>query len=156
MTEDLDAFLAGERPDDVAIYVADEVVDDPEKLVRFGHRTDDGLVLVLDGETGRSVFQTATGVAPMGFAKEAGEGTGKIHDDLTGGECPELEDGGESPGDHRARFLLSFVQPRTEGESVAARYAEGDVVHAYVQCACGTAYSDWWVAGEDADEAETN
>jgi hypothetical protein len=151
MTEDLDAFLAGDRADDVAIYVADEVVDDPEKLVRFGHRTDDGLVLVLDGETGRSVFQTATGVAPMGFAKEAGDRTGTVYADLTGGECPELEAAGESPGDHRARFLLSFVQLQTEGESVADRYAEGDVVHAYVQCACGTAYSDRWVAGENAE-----
>jgi hypothetical protein len=27
-------------------------------------------------------------------------------------------------------------------------YAEGDVIHGYVSCSCGTAYSDKWVVGE--------
>jgi len=143
MTDALDAFLAGERPDDVAIYLADEAVDDPGKLAEYGHRIDGGLLLVLDGETGRSVFQRATGVAPMGFAKRAGAETGSVAADLTGGTCPDAADGS---GDHRARFSLSFVQPQTDG--VADRYEEGDVVHAYVQCSCGAAYSERWLAGE--------
>jgi hypothetical protein len=31
---------------------------------------------------------------------------------------------------------------------VGGVYAEGDVVHAYAQCACGTAYSDRWVVDD--------
>lgn len=147
MTDARSEFLAGERPDDVAIYLADDVVDDPEKLLPYGERTDDGVLLILDGQKGRSVFQKATGVGPMAFAKQSGDRSGLVYDDLTGGTCPELAEAkNPNPDDHRARFLLSFVQPQTEG--VADRYEEGDVVHAYVQCACGTAYSNWWIAGE--------
>lgn len=139
---DIEEFLAGERPEDVAIYVADSVVDDPGALADHGERRGDGLVLVLDGEQGRSVFQTATGVDPLAFARNASGVEGTIRRDLTGGTCPD-DDGTD---DHEVRFMFCFSE--TQKDDVEGRYAEGDVVHAYAQCSCGTAYSERWLAGE--------
>ncbi len=138
MDDAREAFLAGERLDDIVIYLADDTVDDPDRLREYGHRVEDGLVLVLDGETGRQVFQTATGMGAMAFAKTAMETTGEIDRDLTGGECPNCEDG-------TVRVLLAFAEG--QNEEVGGQYGEGDVIHAYAQCSCGTAYSQRWVAG---------
>ena len=35
-------------------------------------------------------------------------------------------------------------------EAVGDIYAEGDVIHAYAACECGTTYSDKWVVGGPA------
>jgi hypothetical protein len=135
------AFLVGDRPEDVAIYLSAAAVDDLDALAdtRAAERVDDGVVLVVDGEEGRGLFQSMTGVAPMAFAKEAGDREGAVDRSLVTGACPD-DDG---DGDHDLRFLLSFVEPRQP--EAGGRYAEGDVVHAYGQCECGTAYSERWV-----------
>lgn len=136
---DLDAFLAGEALDDVAFYLADAAVDDVESLEPYGERTDDGIVIVVEGDSGRSAFQRATGKDPMAFAKEAMGTEGRIHRDLAGGDCPD--DDGE--GDHAARIVFAFAE--AENPEVGGRYAEGDVLHGYAQCSCGTAYTEKWV-----------
>lgn len=135
-----DEFLAGERLDDVALYLSDDAVDDPGALADRGERVEDGVVLVVDGERGRSAFSAATGTDAMGFAKTAMDRDGEIHRDLTGGGCPE--DDGE--GSHAVRFLLAFAEE--QNEDVGGIYAEGNVIHAYAQCSCGVAYSEKWVA----------
>lgn len=132
-------FLAGERPEEVVIYLAQEAVDDPESLAAHGESVEDGLVLTLDGEQGRSVFQTATGTDPMAFARQASGVDGEVDRDLTGGQCPDAEG-----GDHEVRFVFSFAEK--QNEAADGLYTEGDVIHAYVQCECGTAYSEKWLA----------
>ncbi|MFB6159994.1 MAG: DUF5807 family protein [Haloferacaceae archaeon] len=149
----LRAFLAGARPDDVAIYLSDEALSggDADALAEHGTRRDGGVLLVLPGERGRSAFAAGTGTDAMAFAREAMDAEGRIAPDLTGGDCPDADG-----GDHDVRFLLAFAEERNE--EVGGRYAEGDVIHAYAQCSCGRAYSDRWVAGErdgavgDADD----
>ncbi|MFW6382849.1 MAG: DUF5807 family protein, partial [Haloferacaceae archaeon] len=64
---------------------------------------------------------------------------GLIDADLTGGTCPEEASGGE----HTPRFVFAFAEERNE--EVGGIYAEGDVIHAYAHCECGTSYSDKWV-----------
>ena len=157
MNRDREAFLAGERPDDVAIYVGDAAVDDPDRLAAYGERLDDGVLLVVDGDRGRNVFGAATGVDPMAFARQAMGTTGEIDRELTAATCPEtradsdLEDddseanAGESA--HELRYLFSFAEAQTD--EVDGIYAEGDVIHAYAQCSCGTAYSDRWVVDRE-------
>lgn len=140
MTDDsLDAFLAGERPDDVAIFVADRAVNDPERLLSYGTAVDGGVVLVLDGETGRNVFRAATGTDAMAFAKEAMGAEGEIGVDLSGGRCPDC-------GEDAVRLAFSFAEE--QNDSVGGLYAEGDVIHAYARCDCGAAYAEKWVADE--------
>ena len=146
MNEQRSAFLAGERPEDVAIYLSDDAVDDPERLRSHGEAVDGGVVLVLDGERGRTVFQRATGVDPMSFASQARNRDGRVHADLTGGECPDAADG----GDHAARIVFAFAE--AQQNDADDRYGEGDVVHAYARCSCGVAYSDWWHAGDRTDD----
>ena len=141
MTDSATAFLAGERPDDVAIYLSAAVVDDLEKLDGFGDRVDDGLLLIVDGERGRRVFNTAAGVDAMAFAKQAMGTEGEIHDELIGGSCPER---GENEDDHDTQFVFAFAE--AQNEEVGGLYAEGNVIHAYARCECGTAYSEKWVA----------
>ena len=134
------AFRRGERPDDVCIYLHEEGVGNVEALSEMGIRTDDGVVLVMPGEEGRAAFERATSLDPMDFAGIAMDTEGDIDEDLTGGECPEAGDG----EDHYVKFVFAFAEehhPEMEG-----LYAEGDVVHAYAACACGTTYSDKWVA----------
>jgi hypothetical protein len=147
MTDALDDFLAGDRPDDVALFLADAYVDDPETLADRGLCVDGGVVLVVDGERGRQVFSSITGTAAMQFAREAGGVEGAISADLSGGSCPR--DGGEddetSPTDHATQFVFAFAEP--QNEEVGGIYAEGDVIHAYARCACGAGYSHRWVAG---------
>ncbi|PSQ19292.1 hypothetical protein BRD00_03040 [Halobacteriales archaeon QS_8_69_26] len=143
MNDKRSAFLAAERPDDVAIYLSDEAVDDPERLRSHGEPVAGGVVLVLDGERGRSVFQTATGVGAMAFAREAMDRDGRVRADLTGGDCPAA---GEDDAAHAARIVFAFVERQQPDDD--DRYGEGDVVHAYARCSCGEAYSDWWHAGD--------
>lgn len=141
---DLETFLAGQAPDYVAIVLADAVLDDPDALEAAAEPVDGGLALVLGGAAGRSVFQEVTGQDPMSFARAAGERDGHVARDLSGGDCPNAE---VEPDAHRLNLVFSFAEARNE--TVGGMYAEGPVVHAYAQCACGTRYSDRWVAGKD-------
>ena len=151
----LDEFLAGERLDDVVFYVSDAYLDDDSRLRNVGTETDDGVRLILDGETGRSAFEAGTGMGAMEFAKTAMGAEGTIARSLDDGECPfadgeATEDGdsnGESDGDdHDIRFIFAFAE--AQNEEVGGLYAEGDVVHAYAHCTCGESYSHKWIIGE--------
>ncbi len=133
-----EAFLRGERPEDVLVYLHEEGVGSMDDLLEIGARVDDGVVLVLPGEEGRSAFQRATGLDAMQFAGMAMETDGAIDDDCTGGVCPEAAAGPDE--EHYAKFVFAFVEERNE--SVGGLYAEGDVVHGYAACACGTTYSE--------------
>lgn len=134
-------FLAGERPDDVLVYLADETLGDRDALSTVGERAADGVVIVAPGEDGRRALRGAVGLDPMVFAREAMEVDGAIDRGCTTGACPA--DGG---GDHDVRFVFAFAE--AENPDAGGLYAEGDVIHAYARCACGRAYSDRWVAGE--------
>ena len=143
---DREAFLAGDRPDEVAFFLHEDAVSDIDALADQGERTDNGVVLVVPGETGREAFQTATGIDPMEFAQAAMGAEGTVAPDLTGGVCP-ASDGDEvnAPG-HEARLLFAFAEE--QNEEVGGLYAEGDVIHAYAACECGQRYSQKWVVGE--------
>lgn len=152
-----EAFLAGERPDDVAIYLSESGLRNADALADRAEAVEGGYVLVLSGERGRQVFSVVAGEPPMEFAQEASERDGAVDRDLTGGRCPEAPAaeevdgaGGVDAPAHEPRFLLAFVQEQTEG--AGERYEEGDVVHAYVRCDCGAAYSDRWLVGEESSE----
>ncbi|WP_435334699.1 DUF5807 family protein [Haloarchaeobius sp. TZWWS8] len=132
-------FLAGELTDDVALYLADSFVDDIGRLEKYGERTDDGIVIVVDGDSGRNAFTIGTGSDAMAFAQEAMDTEGTINEDLTGGDCPECDDGSVD-------YVFAFAED--QNEEVGGLYAEGDVIHAYARCTCETAYSHKWVAGE--------
>ena len=138
-----EAFLAGERLDDVALYLSESFVDDVDSLADRGERTADGVVLVVDGDRGRHVFRSMTGMDAMDFAGTAMQHPGTIADDLASGSCPNASDG---PQEHAVQFTFAFAE--AQNEEVGGMYAEGAVVHAYVYCSCGTAYSDKWVADE--------
>jgi hypothetical protein len=144
MDEPRRAFLAGERPADVLMYFGETAVDGIDRLAEAGERVDNGVVLVVDGEQGRAAFQRAVGTDPMQFSQEAGNHRSTVAADCTGGVCPHAED--EPDREHTVRFVFAFVQE--QNEEVGDIYAEGDVVHGYAQCTCGTAYSQRWVAGE--------
>ncbi|MEF8782488.1 MAG: DUF5807 family protein [Haloarculaceae archaeon] len=143
---DREAFLAGDRPDDVLVYLDEAAVSNPAALEAHGERVDDGIVLVLPGEKARSVFQGAAGIDPMAFAREAMDTDGEVFPNCTGGVCPESEGEEDASDDHRARFVFAFAE--AENAEAGGLYAEGDVIHAYVSCACGESYSQKWVAGE--------
>ncbi|MFB6121641.1 MAG: DUF5807 family protein [Halobacteriaceae archaeon] len=132
-----EAFLAGERPDDVAIFIDDAVVEGD--LSDAAERTDEGWLLVVDGESGRSVFQRLAGVDPMAFARQAGDNRTSVSRDLIDGECPV-------DTEHTPEYVFAFVE--AQNEDVGGLYAEGPVVHAYAHCECGTDYSERWVAGD--------
>jgi hypothetical protein len=138
----LESFLAGDRLDEVAIYVHDQYLDDDHALTEAGIAVDDGVVIVVPGDTGRSAFEGATGLDPMQFSKMAMERDGEIDPQLAGGDCPDANDGDE---DHQVEFIFAFAE--AQNEEVGGLYAEGDVVHAYAHCACGTNYSQKWVVG---------
>lgn len=141
---DLDAFLAGRAPDNVAIVLSDDVLSNPAALDEYAEPLEGGLALILPGTTGRSAFQQATGQDPMAFARAAGEREGRIDRDLSGGACPEADG---SPGEaHRPTILFAFAEARNE--ELGGLYAEGPVVHAYAHCSCGTRYSDRWTVGD--------
>jgi len=132
-----EAFLAGERPDDVAIFIDDDVVEGD--LSDAAERTENGWLLIVDGESGRSVFQRLAGVDPMAFARQAGDARTAVDRDLTGGDCPE-------DSDHDPEYVFAFVE--AQNEEVGGLYADGPVVHAYAHCECGADYSERWVAGD--------
>ncbi|WP_135363554.1 DUF5807 family protein [Halosimplex halophilum] len=140
---DREEFLAGDRPEDVFMYFADDAVSGIDALAGHGERVDDGVVLVVEGDSGRSAFQRATDLDPMAFAKQAMPNEGIVDADATGGVCPDSDD---TEGPHDARFVFAFAEE--QNEDVEGLYNEGDVIHAYVQCSCGTAYSEKWLAGE--------
>jgi hypothetical protein len=138
-------FLSGERLEDVLIFLAEREVSNLDSLADHGERVDDGIVIVLDGERGRGVFERAVGTKPMAFAGSAMDTEGSIAADCTGGECPSKHPD-EPDTDHQVRFLFAFSEE--QNEEVGGLYANGDVVHAYVACTCGTTYSDRWVIGD--------
>lgn len=139
MSTQREEFLAGERPTDVHIYLHEDSVSNIDALESHGERVEDGIVLVMDGEQARSVFQTATGIDPMALAKEAMGTEGQIDADCAGATCPE-------GADHHPTFIFSFSEE--QNEEVGGLYADGPVIHAYAACDCGLRYSDKWVAGD--------
>jgi hypothetical protein len=143
----LDEFLAGDRHDDVALFLTDDYLDSDGKLSSLGEAVDDGYVLVVDGDDGRSAFSAGTGMDAMEFSRTAMEEDGHVHRDLGGGECPEADE--EDGEDHRVEFIFAFSEARNE--EVGGLYARGEVVHAYAHCACGANYSDKWVVGEEGE-----
>jgi hypothetical protein len=134
-------FLAGERVEDVAFFLHEDAVGNVEALADYAESVEDGVVLVIDGDSGRSAFQSATGIDPMGLAREAMGTDGTIADDLTGGICPVVDD--EPEENHTAKFVFAFAEK--QNEDVGGLYAEGDVIHAYAVCQCGEKYSEKWV-----------
>ncbi|TQQ82695.1 hypothetical protein EGH24_04400 [Halonotius terrestris] len=146
---ELEAFLAGDRLDSVAIYIGDQYLGDDHALADAGTTVDEGVVLVVDGEKGRSAFEQATGLDPMQFSKQAMERDGEIDPGLAGGGCPDAGSDGAAADadtdDHRTEFIFAFAE--AQNEEVGGLYAEGDVVHAYAHCACGTNYSQKWLVG---------
>jgi hypothetical protein len=143
MDEQREQFLAGERPDDVLLYFNEQDVDGIESLVDLGEAVETGAVLVVDGEQGRGAFQSATGVDPLSLPNVAERTENAIDPTLTDGDCPE--DDGDEAETHRVKFLFAFAEE--QNEEVGDIYAEGDVIHAYAVCTCGTTYGERWVAG---------
>lgn len=138
-------FLAGERLEDVALFLAEDQLDESGKLVEAGEEVDGGVVLVRPGEQGRKLFRAGTGQDAMEFAKGAmGEG-GSVDADLAGGNCPAGD------GDnHQVKYVFAFAE--AENHDVGGMYADGDVIHAYAKCACGESYSEKWVVGSRSTE----
>ncbi len=140
------SFLSGARPDDVAIYLPEETLSGGKALLETEYAEpapDGGVLLVVAGERGQSTFEEVTGTDPMTFAGSAMGTPGVIDTDLTGGECPNAIDG---PQEHAVQFIFAFAEE--QNEEVGGIYADGDVIHAYAQCACGETYADKWVAGK--------
>ncbi len=137
MKSEREAFLAGERPSDVHIYLHEDSVSNLDALEPHGERVEDGIVLVMDGEKARGVFQKATGIDPMALAKEAMGTDGEIDRDCASATCPKDDK-------HTATFIFSFAEE--QNEEVGGIYADGPVIHAYAACECGLRYSDKWVA----------
>lgn len=141
MTGNREAFLAGERADDIHIYLHDETASNPDALLDHGERVDEGIVLVLPGDEARTLFQRAVGIDPMALAREAMGTEGTVDRNCTDGVCPAGD--GSS---HYPRFVFAFCEE--ENPEAGGLYAEGPVIHAYVACGCGERYSDRWVAEE--------
>lgn len=139
----LEEFLAGEHPEDVALYLSESFLDEDSRLRNIGEAVDGGVVVVVDGETGRQAFAAGTDMDAMEFARGAMNVEGDVAADLGGGECPEAE---ADDGRHETEFVFAFAEE--QNEDVEGLYAEGDVIHAYAHCECGTSYSDRWLAGE--------
>jgi len=136
---DREGFLAGERPDDVHVYLHERRVSNLAALDPHGERVDDGVVLVLDGEKARDIFQQATGIDPMALARTAMGTEGAIAPDCAGGTCPACDS--DDPD-------LVFAFAEEQNEDVGGLYAEGAVVHAYAACNCGERYTEKWVADQ--------
>lgn len=134
---DLETFLAGQAPDHVAIVLSERSLTSPEALDGYAEPVDGGRAIVVPGETGRSVFQRAAGQDPMAFAQEASEREGRVARDLSDADCPEADAAG-----HGSRLIFAFAE--AANEDAGGLYAEGPVVHAYVECECGTRYADKW------------
>jgi hypothetical protein len=139
----LTAFLAGERLEDVAIFLADDYLDTEGRLAEIGDPVDGGVVLVVPGEKGRRAFASGTGMDAMEFAQRAMNADGEIGPRLNGGVCPAAR--GTVDDSHRVEFVFAFAEAENPG--VGGLYAEGDVLHAYAHCTCGESYSHKWVVG---------
>ena len=139
----LDEFLAGERPDDVALFVSQDYLDTEGKLAEYGEDVDGGVVIVAPGEQGRQLFAAGTGMQAMEFAKGAMDTEGHVDRRLSGGDAP---DGGD------VEFVFAFAEE--QNEEVGGLYAEGAVVHAYAKSSGGATFSDKWVVGEEDADAE--
>ncbi|MFC7176363.1 DUF5807 family protein [Halosegnis marinus] len=138
MSTPYEAFLAGERHDDILLFIDDDAVGDPGSLAGVAEEVGTGYVLVLPGDRGSEVVSDVVGIDPMDLAGAAMDTEGDIRRDCTGGDCPA------GTGDaHRVRFVFAFTE--AENPEVGGLYAEGDVLHAYAACACGQTYSDKWV-----------
>lgn len=133
------AFLAGERPDDVQIYLHEDVLSNPEALASHGQSVEDGIVLLLDGDEARTIFNEATGIDPMALAQDAMATEGTVDDDCADGTCPA-----GTSRNHHPRLIFAFAEQ--QNEEAGGIYARGPVIHAYAACACGERYSDKWVA----------
>ena len=131
-------FLAGERTDDVALFVSHDYLDSEGKLANFGEDVDGGVVIVAPGDEGRKLFSAGTGMQAMQFAQGAMGTEGHVDRDLAGGDPP---DGGE------VQFVFAFAEE--QNEEVGGIYAEGKVIHAYAKSTEGAAFSDRWVVGEE-------
>jgi hypothetical protein len=134
----LEEFLAGERLDDVALFLTHDYLDAAGKLANYGEDVESGVVIVVPGEQGRQLFAAGTGTGAMEFAQRAAGTEGHVDRDLAGGEPP---DGSE------VAFVFAFAEARNE--EVGGIYAEGDVIHAYAQSTDGNPFSDRWVVGEE-------
>jgi hypothetical protein len=139
-----ESFLEGDRPEDILIYLHEEGVGSIDDLLDIGTRVGEGVVLVLPGEDGKAAFESATGLDAMDFAGMAMQTDGEISEDCTSGTCPNASE--EDDDEHYVKFVFAFAEE--QNEAVGGIYAEGDVLHAYAACACGTTYSDKWVAEE--------
>jgi len=138
-------FLAGERVEDIAFFLHEDSVGNVDALSEYAEQVEDGVVLVLDGDQGRSAFQSSTGLDPMALAKRAMGTDGEISRELTGGVCPNADE--EPEENHTAKFVFAFAEE--QNEEVGGIYEQGDVVHSYAVCTCGEAYSEKWVVGEE-------
>lgn len=145
MTNALEEFLAGERVEDVAVYLSESTVGDLGALEQYGVEVEDGMVLVLPGDQGRAAFKQVSGMDAMDFAGRAMDTDGDIDHDLSSGACPSQHPD-ESDDDHQVKLAFAFAE--AQNEDVGGLYAEGAVVHAYAYCTCGTAYSDRWLVDE--------
>ncbi|MGM0606030.1 MAG: DUF5807 family protein [Halobacteriota archaeon] len=147
----LAAYLAGDRLDDVAIFVSEAFMDENMVLANYGEDVDGGVVLIVDGEEGRAAFSQGTGIDPMRFAGAAMDREGYVEPDLSGGVCPaENESGdrdeeGDDSHEHTIEFVFSFAE--AQNEDVGGIYADGDVIHAYAHCSCGENFNQKWIAG---------
>lgn len=145
---DLDAFRDGNRHDDVAMYLSDAFLDQGSKLYEMGETREKGVLLIVPGEKGRNAFQAGTGMKAMEFAGAAMDREGDIAATLDAGHCPDT--GAETDSSHDVEFVFAFTEP--ENPDVGGLYADGDVLHAYAHCACGTSYSHKWVIGNHSGE----
>ncbi|WP_410766341.1 DUF5807 family protein [Haloferax sp. DFSO60] len=135
----LEEFLAGERLDDVALFLTQEYLDSQGKLPNMGEAVENGYVLVVPGDEGRRAFAAGTGMDAMKFAQSAMGEKSEIDRNLGDGVCPDTE----TDENHEAKFIFAFAEE--ENEEVGGLYEDGDVIHAYAKCTCGTAYSERWV-----------
>lgn len=135
---DLETFLAGRAPDHVAIVLSERTLSNPDALDGYAEPMEGARAIVVEGPRGRSVFKRATGQDPMAFARVASDRVGGVDRDLGGTDCPDADGGG-----HEARVVFAFAE--AQNEAAGGRYAEGPVVHAYVECECGTRYADEWL-----------
>ena len=145
MTDALEAFLAGDRVDDVAVFLSDSTAGDLGALADYGVDVETGIVLVLPGDQGRAAFKRVSGMDAMDFAGRAMDTDGDIAHDLSHGECPSKHPD-EPEADHHVKLTFAFAE--AQNEEVGGLYAEGAVVHAYAYCTCGTAYSDRWLVDD--------
>ncbi|KAB1193012.1 hypothetical protein GJR96_05975 [Haloferax sp. MBLA0076] len=136
-------YLAGERLDDVALFLTHEYLDSEGKLPNMGEEVENGYILVVPGDDGRRAFAAGTGMDAMEFAQTAMGNDGDIDHDLSSGTCPDA-----APDEnHEPKFIFSFAE--AQNEEVGGIYEDGDVVHAYAKCTCGATYSDRWVVDDE-------